>query len=225
MSTTVVALHGFAGCGRDWGAVRAEVKSEITWICPDLFTPGSADPLTAPVFEGKAWLAGYSFGARLALRWLTGQPDRWHGALLLSVNPGNFQTDAERDARILSDRAWAEGFRRETWDVLMTKWNAQEIFAKTACAPRAETDFDREKLAAALGKFSVAGQFTDFARLTGDFIWMAGAEDAKFRALLEKMRNSGFPGSFFAVPGAGHRLLREAPSEVAAALDRLLATG
>lgn len=223
MSTKVVALHGFLGCGADWEQVRAATKSEVHWICPDLFAADGTESFAAPAFEGKAWLAGYSFGARLALRWLTGQPDRWHGALLLSVNPGNFQNDAQREARRRTDRAWARDFRDGSWDVVVTKWNAQDLFAGSAQPVREEKNFDRAKLAAALEDFSVADQFTDTMRLAGDYVWMAGEGDAKFRALLDEMRHAGFPGSFFAVPDAGHRLLHDAPREVAAALDRLTA--
>lgn len=224
MRPRIVALHGFLGCGGDWGAVRASSQAGCEWMCPDLFAHGGPDPDVAPVFAGKAWLAGYSFGARLALRWLVNEPDRWHGALLLSVDPGNFQSDEQRAERKKSDAGWAASFRTESWDKLMARWNAQPVFSGSAGPRRAEGDFDRAKLAGALEKFSVAGDFTDVERLEGAFIWLAGGDDAKFRGLLDKMRLSGFPGSFFAVSGAGHRLLYDAPRDVAAALDRLVAT-
>ena len=110
MSATVVALHGFLGRGSDWDAVRGEGPSEARWICPDLFALGAGDLFAVPSFEGKAWLVGYSFGARLALRWLQNAPGRWRGALLLSANPGNFQSEEERVARRKSDAAWAAAF-------------------------------------------------------------------------------------------------------------------
>jgi len=223
MSATVVALHGFLGRGSDWDAVRAATTRDVRWICPDLFAPGAGDFAAIPDFDGRAWLAGYSFGARLALRWLTAQPQRWHGAVLLSVNPGNFQTDTQRDERREIDRAWACDFRRADWDVLVAKWNAQDAFAGSACPLRLEKDFDRVKLATALHDLSFADQFTDPMQLSGDFVWMAGEKDVKFFGLLDEMRNAGFPGSFFAVPDAGHRLLQDAPAEVARALDRLTA--
>lgn len=223
MSTTIVALHGFLGRGSDWDAVRAAAKTGARWLCPDLFAPGAGDLSAVPRFEGKAWLAGYSFGARLALRWLNAHPDRWHGALLLSVNPGNFQSDSQREERRQTDRAWARDFRSEAWDVLVAKWNAQDVFAGSGCPLREEKDFDRAKLSAALEDYSVAGEFTDTMQLAGDIVWMAGEKDTKFSVLLDEMRNAGFPGSFFAVPGAGHRLLQDVPGEVARALDRLTA--
>ena len=223
MSATVVALHGFLGRGGDWAAVRAATTRELRWICPDLFAPGAGDFVAIPEFAGRAWLAAYSFGARLALRWLVAQPERWRGALLLSVNPGNWQTDGQRDERRRTDRAWARDFRKEAWDALAAQWNAQDVFAGSACPLRREKDFDRAKLAAALEDFSVGDQFTDPMQLSGDFVWMAGEKDVKFRGLLDEMRNAGFPGSFFPVPDAGHRLLQDAPAAVARALDRLTA--
>ena len=108
--------------------------------------------------------------------------------------------------------------------MLWTKWNAQDVFAGSARPLREEKEYDRAKLAMALEDCSVADQFTDTLRLSGRFVWMAGEKDAKFRALLDEMRKAGFPGSFFPVPDAGHRLLQDAPAAVAAALDQLIAT-
>ena len=221
MSATIVALHGFLGRGSDWDAVRAAAGGNLRWICPDLFAPGGGDFASPPVVDEPAWLAGYSFGARLALRWLEDDPRRWRGALLVSANPGNFLSDAGREARRVSDTRWAEAFRRESWEPLMAEWNGQEVFGGAPMPSRAEADFDRAKLADALEKFSVAGQFTDPARLRGPLVWLAGERDRKFAGILDSMREAGFPGTFLPVAGAGHRLLQEAPEAVAAALGRL----
>lgn len=222
MKATLIALHGFLGKGSDWAAVRAATKSDVNWICPDLFSAGSAS-FAPPDLEGPCWLAGYSFGARLALRWMQDEPDRYLGALLLSVNPGNFQSDDDRAARRTSDESWGSRFREDAWDDLTSAWNAQEVFASQPASGRMESDFDRAKLAMALNKFSVADQFTDPLRLPSRITWLAGARDTKFCALLDDMRNAGFPGSFSRVGDAGHRLLSEAPEAVAAAVDDLVA--
>ncbi len=222
MKATIIALHGFLGKGSDWAAVRAATKSDVTWICPDLFSARSASFAPPPV-EGPCWLAGYSFGARLALRWMQETPDRYLGALLVSANPGNFQTDEERTARRSADENWAEKFRRQPWSEVIGEWNAQQVFAPDSVPFRDEDDFDREKLAVALGKFSVASQFTDPLHLPSRLIWLAGVRDEKFCALLDDMRNAGFPGTFLRVDDAGHRLLHSSPGAVAAALDDLVA--
>jgi len=218
---TVIALHGFLGSGRDWEAVRAASRANANWICPDLFASGSC--FEPPDVEGPCWLAGYSFGARLALRWMQNAPDRYRGALLLSANPGNFQTDDERGARRTSDENWASRFRKDAWDDVTSAWNAQEIFGGKPGPERIESDFDRAKLALALTEFSVADQFTDPLRLPSRITWLAGARDTKFCSLLDDMRGAGFPGSFLRIETAGHRLLSEAPEAVAVALDDLVA--
>lgn len=223
MRMRVVALHGFLGRGGDWGGVRAAMRRDFSWHCPDLFAK-EAGGWGAPVWDGgKAWLAGYSFGARLALQWLSEAPQRWHGALLLSANPGNFQTDDERRRRSASDAAWAAAFRSESWDSLIRRWNAQDVLSGGTVPRRMEAYFDRAKLAEALENFSVAGQFTDVSQLEAPLVWLAGERDRKFTGLLDAMRGAGFPGVFNAVPGAGHRLLHDAPLEVARALERLAA--
>jgi 2-succinyl-6-hydroxy-2,4-cyclohexadiene-1-carboxylate synthase len=222
VKSAVIALHGFLGKGSDWQAVRAASRSDVEWIFPDLFSTGAAS-VAPPAVEGPCWVAGYSFGARLALRWMQENPGKWLGALLVSANPGNFQSDDERAARRVSDENWASRFRKDAWDDLTSAWNAQEIFVGQPAPGRSESDFDRAKLALALTKFSVADQFTDPLRLPSRITWLAGARDAKFCALLDNMCGAGFPGTFLRVEEAGHRLLSEAPEAVAAALDDLVA--
>lgn len=222
MKPFIVALHGFLGQGRDWGAVSRASKADLHWICPDLFSP-IAGSLAPPRMTDAYWLAGYSFGARLALRWMQEAPEHCLGALLLSVNPGNFQSEEDRAARGSADRVWASRFRERPWEELMRDWDAQKVFGGDAGFRRDETDFDRENLAAAMEKLSVADQFTDPLRLPPRIAWLAGARDTKFCALLDDMRNAGFPGSFLRIGGAGHRLLHDAPEAVADALDNLVA--
>jgi 2-succinyl-6-hydroxy-2,4-cyclohexadiene-1-carboxylate synthase len=221
MTGRLIALHGFLGCGRDWDAVRTKSDCGLEWICPDLFAAGAS--FEPPVVDGPCWLAGYSFGARLALSWMQREPQRWSGALLLSANPGNFQSDQERAARRAADDLWAEAFRQDPWTDVLDRWNAQEVLAGGTAPLRTESHYDRAKLSAALRDFSVAGQFTDPLRLPSNLVWMTGERDGKFVTLQASMRDAGFPGTFPLVEGAGHRLLVEAPDAVAAALDHLVA--
>ena len=222
MKSGIIALHGFLGRGSDWDAVRAASKASLDWRAPDLFSR-DASSFAAPHVDRPCWLAGYSFGARLALRWMQEEPDRYLGALLVSANPGNFQTDDERASRRAADKTWAGSFRAQPWSEVVREWNAQQVFGSDSGPAREEKDFDREKLAGAMEKLSVADQFTDPLRLPSRLMWLAGSEDAKFCALLVEMRNAGFPGTFLHVEGAGHRLLHSAPDAVAAALDDLVA--
>jgi 2-succinyl-6-hydroxy-2,4-cyclohexadiene-1-carboxylate synthase len=218
----LVALHGFLGEGSDWDAVRAASKADVAWSCPDLFRRADAI-FDLPAPDGPCWLAGYSFGARLALSWMQRDPARWRGALLLSVNPGNFQTDEERIARRQADQTWAAAFAGQPWTDVLARWHGQPVLAASPAPRRKECDFSRRALAGVLRDFSTADQFTDPLRLPARLTWMAGGRDAKFSALQTSMREAGFPGTFLVVDQAGHRLLEEAPDAVAAALDDLVA--
>ncbi|MEI7864515.1 MAG: alpha/beta fold hydrolase [Chthoniobacterales bacterium] len=222
MKPRLIALPGFLGSAADWHSVRSQSKADLHWVYPNLFEPDSAG-FTPPPGEEPAWLAGYSFGARLALRWMNENPGRWLGALLVSANPGNFQRENERFVRHAADAAWGRAFRGQPWDSVIGRWNSQDVFGDSSTPLRGEIDYSRGRLAEALEKFSVADQSTDPLRLPSKLAWLAGEMDRKFVALQEPMREAGFPGMFLTVPGFGHRLLHDAPAAVAAALDDLVA--
>ena len=129
MKPRVVALPGFLGRGSDWDQVRANSKCGVEWICANLFTPGAAsfDP---PELEGPCWLAGYSFGARLALRWMQDAPD-----------------DTAGIARALGDIARAQGMSQVARDAGLSRENLYR-----ALSPEGNPSFATvAKVAKALG--------------------------------------------------------------------------
>jgi len=235
----VIALHGFLGLPGDWGDVRAALEA---------ISPGEGFTFTALDYweylrrigvEGMprerrlirfgeilgdeiaarshpVILLGYSMGGRLALHTLCHGRRAPAGAVILSAQPGLPDASARR-ARLQSDELWAARFEGEPWRNLIAAWNESPVFRsprQTEGPIRSESEFEREVLAEALRGGSLGHQ-EDLRGCAGALRCpleiLVGGEDTKLCAAWD-----GFPVTV--VPGAGHRLLFEAPKAVAAAV-------
>jgi 2-succinyl-6-hydroxy-2,4-cyclohexadiene-1-carboxylate synthase len=125
-------------------------------------------------------LMGYSLGGRLALHALLQEPQRWRGAIIVSAHPGLVDAE-ERQKRYKQDCLWAQRFRQESWQELMTAWNQQPVL-QTSCYHflRHEKDYQRETLAYVLEHASLGLQ-NDLrpllSKIEVPILWITGADD------------------------------------------------
>jgi 2-succinyl-6-hydroxy-2,4-cyclohexadiene-1-carboxylate synthase len=237
MPATVVLLHGFAGTGRAWDPVIARLDPErYTALAPDLRGHGVAsaarpidfDAVTADIFAAappRFTLCGYSMGGRIAQYVALTAPERIERLVLLATSPG-IEDDAERAARRAADEELAAFADGATIEAFADRWAAQPLFAGTP--PEAARIWredilrnDPRGLAAVLrglGTGSMPSLWSRLDRLDMPTAVLAGARDAKFVALGERIAAALPRGALTIVPGAGHGLPREAPAAVAAAI-------
>lgn len=236
---TLLGLAGFLGRSSDfdglWTGLRA---SGLCFEARALSV--SADPEWGPVGGWEEWISasvprirsmrsagplvgiGYSLGGRLLLSLADREPGLFDGLVFLSVNPG-LSSPAEREERAAADERWARRFESDPWDLLMKDWNAQAVFRGGVSEPeRAESAFDRARLARVLREFGLARQKDfrpAFLQWQAPRLWAAGARDPKFVSLLEGLRASAAETkrggiSFQILPRASHRLLFDSPEDL-----------
>jgi 2-succinyl-6-hydroxy-2,4-cyclohexadiene-1-carboxylate synthase len=237
MPATVVLLHGFAGTGRAWDPVIARLDPErYTALAPDLRGHGAAsgarpidfDAVTADVLAtapGRFALCGYSMGGRIAQYVAVAAPERIERLVLVATSPG-IEDDAERAARRAADEELAAFADGATIEAFADRWAGQPLFAGTP--PEAARIWredilrnDPRGLAAVLrglGTGSMPSLWSRLDRLAMPTTVLAGARDAKFVAVGQRLAAALPSGELTIVPGAGHGLPREAPEAVAAAI-------
>jgi 2-succinyl-6-hydroxy-2,4-cyclohexadiene-1-carboxylate synthase len=237
MPATVVLLHGFAGTGRAWDPVIARLDAErYTALAPDLRGHGAArgarpvsfDAITADVLAAapeRFALCGYSMGGRIALRVALAAPERIERLVLVATTAG-IDDAAERAARRDADERLAAFAEEATIEAFADRWMAQPLFAGTP--PRAaglwREDLLRNGtrgLAAVLrglGTGAMAPLWDRLGELSMPATVLAGADDAKYVALGERLAAALPRAALVIVPRAGHGLPREAPDAVAAAV-------
>lgn len=239
MKTVVYALHGFLGLSSDWAQVEKKIKEEKPdwdFVTPSLFQDQAFSSIQSfekfvldfykwqKDFEGNAYpqgdlcraLVGYSLGGRLALHLLEANPDHWSSAVLISTHPG-LVTKEEKNQRIESDKAWAGKFLNGNFSATIQEWNDQATLRGSFEPSRKEENYLKKDLAEALTVWSLGHQ-KNF-RLLMDLwhvrqLWIAGENDQKFSDLLKTLPESGDIQRWM-VEGASHRLIFEAPEEVA----------
>ncbi len=236
----IVLLHGFAGTGASWDAVRAPLQAAGGDVrTPDLPGHGTQADVRPVTFDGcvdavlahapsRFVLGGYSLGGRVALHVALAAPDRVRGLVLVATTAG-LRDPAARAERRAADEALADAIEADGLDAFADRWTTQPLFAQdppeAVAAQRA--DIARQTpagLAAALrsiGTGQMDPLWDRLGELTMPVRIVVGERDGKFRAIGDELAAGLAQATVTVVPGAGHGLPREAP----AALARVLIEG
>ncbi len=228
----IYALHGNLGSPEDWRFAsglfpEGELEAVDLW---EVVKAGSG--LQSSAFEwcagvprrGKYFLLGYSLGGRLALHALLDFPEYWSGVVIVSAHPG-LSEENEKSARLEKDRQWAERARHENWEDFLSAWNEQSVFGGAPTAPvlrrQLELESHRGEIARAFELWSLGKQENLVPQLATSMVpvlWVTGAGDEKFSKVATGMADVMTRGEHFAIENCGHRVLAEAPDQLAAAI-------
>lgn len=233
----VVFLHGLLGSRADWRTTQAYL-SEYPFVLVDLPGHGlsalescadfkrccdqiSDTLLTHLEPHRPIVLVGYSMGGRIAM---SGLAHGYFSALnvqRLIVEGGNFglQSEADKQQRWQHDRSWANRFRSERIEQVLSDWYQQPVFSSLNHEQRQKLVTKRS---ANLGP-SVANMLEATSLSKQDYLleslketgvrthYICGEKDNKFSQLAKR---SGL--SFSQVAGAGHNVHVEQPEAFAA---------
>jgi 2-succinyl-6-hydroxy-2,4-cyclohexadiene-1-carboxylate synthase len=229
----VVLVHGFTQTRRSWDDVAealAGAGSDLDVAMVELPGHGEAAGLRLGFVETAAYLGdtggpatyvGYSMGGRLCLRLAVDQPDLVHSLVLVGASPGIADADA-RDARRRSDALLASDLEHGDVGAFLEQWLAQPLFETSTPRPHdleARRANPREGLAYALRTLGTGSQeplWDRLADLEMPTVLVAGADDAKFRAIADEMAGAiGTHARTVVVEGAGHAVPLDQPEALA----------
>jgi 2-succinyl-6-hydroxy-2,4-cyclohexadiene-1-carboxylate synthase len=238
MLETLVLLHGFGGTHRAWDPVLPELERErYNPLVPDLrghgtkagVRPISFDACVADVLAAapdEFVLCGYSLGGRVAQHVALAAPERISRLVLVATTAGIDDVE-DRAARREADERFADELEHMTIEEYADRWQALPLFAGT---PPDAASWWREDLlrndpvalAAALrgvGAGEMAPLWDRLATLTMPVTVVVGSRDAKFVALSNRYADVLPQADVVVLEGAGHGLPREAPRQLAAAIQ------
>jgi 2-succinyl-6-hydroxy-2,4-cyclohexadiene-1-carboxylate synthase len=212
------------GAVADWrGLAQALATKGISTRAVDLWRFLECESVTMPEFgkrlnadaEGeipraaRRILIGYSMGGRLALHaLLEGGP--WDAAVIISANPGSRDPN-EAAARRVTDTVWATQALTLPWQDFIGKWNAQPLLGGALRDSREDGKLmqRRREIARSFVDWSVGNQQPLWERLQEiriPTLWIAGENDAKFRAIAEEAAGLSDEFTLAIAPDAGHRV-------------------
>jgi len=239
--TPLALLHGFTGSPASWDDVLAALPAANA-LCPALLghAPNAEATGSVRTFDDEVTrlaallpsepihLVGYSLGARLALALAVAHPERILRLTLASGQPG-LASATEREVRRQADARWCALLESRGIEPFVAEWEALPLFATQARLPaELRARHRRERLAHAPAGLARSLRTTGLAempdlvpalpRLRVPVTLLAGALDPKFTAIAERLAATLPNARLVIVPNAGHDLLLEAPSVVAAAI-------
>jgi 2-succinyl-6-hydroxy-2,4-cyclohexadiene-1-carboxylate synthase len=154
-------------------------------------------------------LIGYSMGGRLALHALL-ESGPWDAAVIISANPGSRDPN-EAAARRVADTVWATQALTMPWQDFIEKWNAQPLLGGVMRDRREDGKLmqRRREIARSFVDWSVGNQQPLWGKLSSiqiPTLWIAGENDAKFRAIAEEAAGLSDQFTLAIAPDAGHRV-------------------
>jgi 2-succinyl-6-hydroxy-2,4-cyclohexadiene-1-carboxylate synthase len=252
---TIVFLHGFAGSADDWtetmeilhaaghGAVavdlpghgRTDAPAERDRYRASSIVPDLVDLMDALGIPSAHW-AGYSMGARLALRLAIDRPERARSLILESASTGILDPEARRE-RWDRDEALAREIETRGIEWFVSMWEAQPIFHTQQALDDATREAQRARrlrqrpsgLASALrglGQGAEADLTPRLSEVRVPTVVLAGELDAPYLAHAARIA-SGIPDAErIVIEGAGHNTHLERPEPFGRTLlDRIARLG
>lgn len=234
----LVLIHGFTQTRACWGPVDRMLATDHDLVLLDAPGHGTCADVHLDLIAGSDALAdagrpgtwiGYSMGGRFALHIALARPDLVRRLVVISTT-GGLDDEADRAARRRADEALADHLVDIGVPAFLDEWLALPLFAGLAAgsAHRAERLTNTaEGLASSLrlaGTGTQAPLWERLPELTIPVLVVAGARDAKFSALAERLATTiGDNAELAIVAGAGHTTHLEQPERFVSLLRAWLA--
>lgn len=243
----LLLLHGFTGSGATWQPFDWP-GFEI--VAVDLPGHGESDkPARAERYRmercledlvalldelgvERAAVLGYSMGGRVALHLALHAPERLWALVIESASPG-IESEAERAERRRSDGELADSIMRDGVAPFVDRWQAIPLFASQSRLSADARERLRQQrlrndaagLANSLRGLGAGEQQPVYDRLdeiATPALLLAGADDAKYRAIAERTAGALPNARLQIVPEAGHAVHLEQPQAFSAAVREFL---
>ena len=210
---SILALHGFTGCGADFEPLAHELGGK--WHCPALPGHGPKPQLDCSpqatlecinqelthhhlTITKQKILLGYSMCARAALLHATDHPEAWDALILISGNPG-IKDETDRANRRIADAELADSIERIGMQAFLEFWqetplirSQKKIPADLAISMQANrlknTSSGLAKSLCQFGQGSMANLWPKLDKLAMPLLLITGERDKKYTNIAQRMR-------------------------------------
>jgi len=235
----LVLVHGFTQTRRCWGPEAAALAVDHEVVRVDAPGHGRSANIMAGLRAGGRLIAdqggeatylGYSMGARFCLHLALSNPELVRGLVLIGGTAG-IEDPSDRAARREQDAQTAARIEQQGLQPFLEAWLAQPLFADLPPERAFRAERLENTVAGLTSSLEQAGagmqdpSWNKLGRLSMPVLVMAGADDAKFAALAERMAGKiGENATLALIDGAGHAAHLEQPDRFLAVLQPWLVT-
>lgn len=243
----LLLLHGFTGSGATWQPFDWPGYETIAVDLPghgESDKPASAEryrmercledlvSLLDELGVERAAVLGYSMGGRVALHLALHAPERLWALVIESASPG-IENEAERAERRRSDGELADSIMRDGIAPFVDRWQAIPLFAsQSRLSADAREQLRQQRLRndpaglanslRGLGAGEQQPVYTRLREIATPALVLAGADDAKYRAIAKRTAGALPCARLQIVPDAGHAVHLEQPQTFSAAVREFL---
>lgn len=210
MAPTIVALHGFTGCGSDFKLINE------SWEAPGLEDTFEGNRERLKEYGEGFYLLGYSMGGRVALDFAVKHGDRLKGLILVGATAG-IEDSRKREQRHDADVKLASRVRELGTEAFLEEWGrvsilaSQQSFLKSLLPERkAHKPEYLAQLLEGIGTGSMESLWDKLGDVKCPVLLLTGGEDRKFTKLAERMVTRFFQGEHEVIEGVGHGVHLEA---------------
>jgi 2-succinyl-6-hydroxy-2,4-cyclohexadiene-1-carboxylate synthase len=233
----IVLVHGFTQTSNTWDHVAKRLAARHTVITVDLPGHGASDEVRADVSTaadllgwtaGRATYVGYSMGGRVSLQLAVTRPDLVDRLVLVSATAG-IEDATERESRRSADDTLARSIERDGVDAFLDRWLSLPLFATLPPDSAGLAERRRNTADGLASSLRLAGTGTQeplwerLGELAMPVLLVAGARDAKYVALAERMARRIPAATLEVLAHAGHAVHLEQPDEFVRAVEPWLA--
>jgi 2-succinyl-6-hydroxy-2,4-cyclohexadiene-1-carboxylate synthase len=226
---SILALHGFTGCGADFAPLAQKVGGE--WHCPDLPGHGPVSQLDCspqgtidcikrvithhhPQDNTQKILLGYSMGARAALLHASNHPEEWDALILISGNPG-IEDKTERANRRIADAELADSIERLGMKAFLEFWQETPLIrsqkhitdnlrASMQANRLKNTSIGLAKSLCQFGQGNAPNLWPELGKLIVPVLLITGEEDTKYTNIAQRMQAVLPHASHVTIQNASH---------------------
>lgn len=219
----LVLVHGFTQTARSWDDLAVTLADRFEVVAVDAPGHGGSAAVRADVRRsahligaagGRGTYIGYSMGGRMCLQLAVDRPHMVERLVVISATAG-IDDEAPRADRRRDDEALARSVERDGVPAFLERWVGQPIFAGLPDPGLADRRRNTAEGLASSLRMSGTGNMQPLWERLGELrlpvLVIAGAGDAKFVLLAERLTAAIPDAELAIVEGAGHTVHLERP--------------
>jgi 2-succinyl-6-hydroxy-2,4-cyclohexadiene-1-carboxylate synthase len=192
---SIVFLHGFLGCSKDFEFYLEALSNEFHCIAFDLPGHGRSSLYEIneliPLIPKNSSIVGYSMGGRIGLNLQIRRKNLFKKGIYLSTHLG-LESSLEKKLRVRDEDQWISDLQMKDINQFIDDWYRKDLF-KNSKIPLYRYEQKKDFLIYAIKKFSLAKQpnfWNSLSKIKNTTFFLYGSEDYSYLKLFHRLKKA-----------------------------------